>query len=276
MAFDRNYDTLIALAGEMGAYEQGYLDADGEKAAQEARVAYATERNRVAYAILSEKPDLDLVYERIRGDLASIAAESGEGYEELCAFVAEDLIEKLEEESAKSPLRRTVVRYGGMGVLAVLVVGYLFMFWYNDLTVDQPIETKEGLIQHAAAFDKASTYNDWNSTSTRRGGAIKGLLLWPWEPDDQEFEAAGNFAGVTLNGLEMLSQQGAACPGRALLVPGEYLSELQTEFVEEVSDAIQADGVVWEEEPIMTLLPIMAEKHPCETPADAGSAATSE
>lgn len=272
MAFDRNYDALIALAADMAQYEGGYLDSDGQKVAAQARGNYAAERNKVAYDILAEKPDLDLVYTRIRGDLASIAEEN-EGFDDLCTFVANDLIEKLQEESQKSGAWRATKRYAAPAFLGTLAIAYFAMFFINDLTIDQPMDNKDGLIQRAAAFDKASTYDDWMSTRTRRGGAIKGLLLWPWEPDDEELNAANEFAGLTLEGLQLLTDQGAACNTQTVLLQGEYLNEVQLDFVESVSELVQADATVWEEPAVMTLLPFMAEKYPC---ADAAGVAEGE
>jgi hypothetical protein len=210
------------------------------------------------------KPDLGLVYERVRGDLAGIAAESP-GYEDLCHFVAEDLIERLEDQSRKPALMRTVVRYAGAGVLAALAAAYLGAFWWNDLTVEQPIETKAGLIQQAAAFEKARTYSDWadSADGVRRGGAIAGLVLWPLQPDDAEQKAAEDFAGLSLNGLQTLTAEGVTCNTEALLAPGEFLTEPQLGFVDEVAAHLQAKDTAWQDPPIMTLLPLMVERHAC-------------
>ncbi|WP_299196241.1 hypothetical protein [uncultured Erythrobacter sp.] len=267
MAFDRNYDMLIDTAAALGQYD-GYLDTAGQKEFQQVQASYAALRNKAAYDILADKPDMDLVYERIRGDLNSIAEEEPD-LASVCEFVAEDLIEKLQEESGKSPALRAVKRYGGPAILGVLGLIYAGLFFYNDVTIDQPIETKEGLLQHAAAYDKARTFESLMGTRTRRGGAIKGLLFWPFEPDDAEFEAAGNFAGLSLDGLQALTEQGVTCNTQYLLTGGEYLSEAQMTFADEVSEYLQAESTVWEEQAFMTPLPMMVENFGC--PVDPAS-----
>ena len=220
------------------------------------------ERDRTAYDILAEKPEMDLVYSGIRSDLAAIAEESP-NYAGVCEFVAEDLIEKLQEEAQKSPTLRIIKRYAGVAILGILGIIYAGLFVYNSLTIDQPIDTKEGLLQHAAAFDKAHTHSEMMGTRARRGGFLKGLLFWPWEPNEQELEAAGNFAGLSLDSLQALTDQGITCNTQFLLSPGEFLDESQTKFVEEVSEFVQAEQTVWQDAPIMTPVPFMVERYGC-------------
>lgn len=260
MGFERNYDALLQLASVLGQYD-GYLDTEDQKAFQLAKQNYATERNKVAYDILAEKPDLDLVFERIRGDLQQCHEEDG-WPEDLCSFIADDLIDKLTEESSKSPLRRTAVRYGGAAVLAILVLGWGGMFLYKDIDLDQPIETQEGLAQHAAAYMKARDYDDMMSTRTRRGGAIKGILLKPWEPDEQELEAANGFVSLVFDGLALLTQQGVACNTEYTLM-SEEISESDFAMLDRVAETLQSDNVVWEDPAVMTVLPLLQESYPC-------------
>ncbi|MGB3469227.1 MAG: hypothetical protein WBA51_00210 [Erythrobacter sp.] len=262
MAFDRNYDALIAHAANVAQYEGGYLDSEGQKEATQARTAYAAERNKTAYDILAEKPDLELVYDRIRGDLASIAEEN-EAIEGLCTFVAEDLIEKLEEESAKSGTLRMVKRYAGPAILGALGIAYAAIFFINDLTVDEPFESKGGLVQHAAAYEKFRTHDDWMSTRARRGGAIKGLLLWPWEPDDEEMQAAEVFAGNSLSLLATLTENGGTCSTQGLLSNGEFLSEQQMGFVDDVAEFVLDEGTEWQDPPVMTPAAYMLGRFGC-------------
>jgi hypothetical protein len=189
-----------------------------------------------------------------------VYAEDNPGWADVAAFVAEDLVQRLQELSAMSPAMRNLRRYGGLGVLAVLGLIYAGLFVYNDLTVDKSIESKDGLLQRAAAFDKARNHD---SLMGGRGGFIKTIILMPWEPDQSELEAASDFAGLALEGLDRLTKEGITCNTQGLLVAGEYLDESQLVFVDGISEYVQAPGTKWEEPPVMTLLPVMAERYAC-------------
>lgn len=258
MGFDRDYSALIALATELG-HDGGFQGVEAQKEINAANARYAAERDRAAYAILSEKPDLELVYLRIREDL-EVYAEDNPGWADIASFVAEDLIGRLQELSAMKPAMRMAKRYGGLAVLAVLGLIYVGLFLYNDLAVDKPLETKAGILQRAAAYDKARNHD---SLMGGRGGLIKTVVLMPWEPDEAELNAASEFAGLTFEGLQALTDEGIACNTQSLLVEGEYLAENQLEFVDQISEYVQAAGTKWEEPPVMTLLPAMVQGFAC-------------
>lgn len=266
MGFDRDYDRLLGLAADLDNF-QGYLNAEDKKHQVEAEAAYARERDEVVYAILAEKPDLDLVYMRIREDLAQVAADNP-AWGPTSAFVAEDLIEHLTKEARKSPLQRKVVRYFLPALLVAAVIGYFGLWFYNDLSVDQPIETREGIEQRVAAYEKARRYDDWAGAQVRRGGWLKSILLKPFEPDDQEMEAATDFIGLSLNGLAALTEGGMACGAEGLLQADE-LNEAHLELVDDVAEKIRAKGVEWQEPPVMTVLPILQARFPCANPPEA-------
>ncbi|MBN1783802.1 MAG: hypothetical protein JW812_02430 [Alphaproteobacteria bacterium] len=113
------------------------------------------------------------------------------------------VLKRLAKEAKKSPFRRKIERYFWKGFLVVLAVFALIFRQYNLITVDAPLETKEGIMQRAAAYDKFSTYNSLVAGS--RNGFAKMILFWPIEPTKEEVNYASEFifsAGAIYNRLK--------------------------------------------------------------------------
>ena len=158
-------------------------------------------------------------------------------------------------------LGRSWVRYGG-GILALLVAGYFGIWWYKDLAIDQSIETREGLVQRAAAYQKSRDYDAIAGAGSPHGGSIGAILRRPWKPDQEERNGANEFAALTIDGLAYLDEQGLAC-GVDHLLGAEEPGEAQLAFLDRVAEKVTFGTLAWQDPPIATLLSAMAEDYPC-------------
>lgn len=140
---------------------------------------------------------------------------------------------------------------------------YFGIRFASEVNVSATLESKLGLQQRAAAAEKVIQYDDWMGTRVRRGGWIKGILLWPIEPSDVEANAAGEFVSVALEGYNILTQQNEIC-GNLINGYGNQLSDEQIKFVDEIAVTIQEPNLSWQEPPVMTVLHAIKEKFPCQ------------
>ena len=255
-----NYDALLGAAGELEQYS-GYLDGEDLKASQQAQATFAGARNRFVYDALATGDDPEEVKARIIADLDGLAEENP-GWAGPAAIVRDELTNRIDEESRKNPTWRKVVRYTPMALGVLAVVGYFGVKFYNDVDLSQPFETREGVVARAEALEKTLRYDDWASTSTRRGGFIKDILLWPISPSDAEVNAATEAAGFAFDAQEFMRSQQAACNFTGQTY-GEQLSDREIDYLENYADRLLSDTLQWDEDPQFTMLAVAADTLGC-------------
>lgn len=263
MAFERDYSALLGLAAELGGYS-GYLDDEEKLQETRAKALYKGEINRTVFEILAEKPDVDLVLQRVQEDLDGIAEESPE-WADVCAILAEDLIAKIRAERGKSKGWRYAKRHGGTAIVASLVVGYFSLWFWNGIAIDQPIETRHGLTQRAEAYEKARDFDDLMSSRTRRGGFLRDIFSKPFEPDDEEIAGATDFVGITFDALYALHERSLVCGAERHFL-SEQLQEADFAMLDGVAEELLSDEMHWQDPPAMTLVPILENRFPCAAP----------
>lgn len=258
---ERDYWELLALAAELQGYA-GYLDTEDLKQKRKLEERFAAARNKFVYAILRDGGTADEAVASVSADLDQIETESDSSWEPSIAFLRENLLTRIEKESRKAPWLRTTLRWFPVGLGVAAAIAYFSIRFFSGIEVDQPIESREGLQQRAAAAQKVIRYNDWMSGRSRRGGWAKGILLWPIEPSEIEVQAATEFVSVTLDGHRALTEQGQACGN---LIPGTQntLSEQEVRLVGDVATYLRAENVQWRQPPIMTVLDPIRQAFPC-------------
>lgn len=114
-------------------------------------------------------------------------------------------------ETKKSPTRRKIEKnWWWLAILFVgITMGSLKWFWLID--VNQPSDTVTGVIQRAGTLEKILDYDDTMDTRVRRGGWLKGIILWPAEPTEKEIGYAADFLWTTVGVYDYLQEQNAVC-----------------------------------------------------------------
>lgn len=256
----RNYSEMMNLAVDLAGYG-GYLTNQEQQAEAKLRGQFNGARNRFVYALLKEGDTAE-------GALASVAAEIEElkalqpEWSDTLDFVHEEIVARTHKEAGKSPLLRAVTRWTPIALGVVALAVYFGIRFTSGVEITQPIETRQGIEQRAQATAKVLRYDDWMSTSTRRGGFWKGLLLWPIEPTEAEIQSAGEFVGLVAEGHQALAEAGGVCGGP---VPGnkEEISEERLALIGAVADYVLSEGVQWEQPPAMTILTPIGAAYPC-------------
>lgn len=258
MGYD--YSAVMSAAIYLEQFS-GYLDTDDLKRQREAQDRFNTARHHFVFSALASGEDPEQITSTIVNDLDEMVQAdpySAATY----AFVRDELVARVESEAKKSPLQRKIVRWAPTAALVALVIAYFAVRLLSGVTVDQPIQTQAGIEQRAAALIKAARYDDWASSSSRRVGFIKGVLLWPIKPTDAEVKAAVEFIEITGESLGYLYAQKHICGGP---IPGsdERLSEDEIALVRRVADYVVDEKTRWREPPELTLLEPIKAAYPC-------------
>lgn len=145
--------------------------------------------------------------------------------------------------------------------LGLVVVAYFALRLFSGVTVDQPVETKAGLQQRAAAAQKLIRYNEWLSGWI--GSSVAGpAILWPIAPTQGEAEAAGEFASAVLGSHRTLRNAGFVC-GELPEGQGDAQSAEQVALIAAVAAHLRSEDSQWAEPATMTLLVPIRAQFPC-------------
>lgn len=146
-------------------------------------------------------------------------------------------------------------------LLVLILAGYFALRFFSGVTIDQPVESKVGLQQRAAAAQKLIRYNEWLSGWV--GRSIAGpVIFWPIAPTHAEAEAAGEFASAVLGSHRTLKQAGFVCGDLPEGRDGAQSAE-QVELIAAVAAHLRAEDSQWAEPATMTLLVPIRAQFPC-------------
>jgi hypothetical protein len=140
---------------------------------------------------------------------------------------------------------------------ALAVTVYFGVALFSGTPVTESIETRDGIIQRAAAAEKVIRYDDWADTRVRRGGWLKGILLWPIEPDAYEIKGAGEFVSLVLEAQQYANGCGS------VVGYGDSLTKEQIRMVSDVADLVQRDDLQWRDPAPLTVVAALERVRPC-------------
>jgi hypothetical protein len=256
---ERDYRELVNLASELQMF-RGYLSPEEEKREVKLRHQFNGARNKLVYALLRDQPDASEASEIISMEINELTAAQPD-WSSTLEYVRDEILARVETESTKSPLIRHVIRWTPLVLGAVALITYFAVRLFSAVEVDQPIASREGIEQRAAAFQKAARYDAWMSGVRRRRGMME-ILLWPIEPDEAEIRGAQEFVALTADGFQALSAEKMICGGPAE-GSNDQLSDQQIELIAVVAEHVRRDGIPWQEPPAMTVLEPIKAAYPC-------------
>lgn len=137
------------------------------------------------------------------------------------------------------------------GVGGVTVATYFAFRFLSAAPIESPPDTQKGIQERAAAIEKVLRYDDWMDTRVRRGGWLKGILLWPIEPTEQELKGASEFASLAYE-AQTVSVEQFNCT--AIAGGGEVPSEAEVKYLGQMAELILSPETKWQDPPVMTAL----------------------
>ena len=199
-------------------------------------------------ALLGDAAPSDGVVDEVQGQLTSLREGADPSWNPAFDYTQENLLPYLTKEAGKSPRMRKAWKVAPFVAAALAAVVYFGIAIFSGTPVTEGIDTRKGLQQRAAAFEKVVRYDEFMGTHIRKGGWLKGILFWPIEPDPYEIKGAAEFAGLAVEGQPYAKGCGSVADN------GNTLSKEQISMVSDVADYIQREDVRWEEPPLLTVV----------------------
>ena len=124
---------------------------------------------------------------------------------------AEKLADIAAKQQLKGSFRRKVEHYWWAIVIVSIAAVYFGLRLYSAVPTYDQIETRDELIAGYTALQKVDRYDDWAGTRARKGGWLKGIILWPIEPTEDEIEFAGDMLWLSIGVHDYLLEEGLIC-----------------------------------------------------------------
>lgn len=255
----RDYGEVLRLATEL-QFMTGYLDTHQLNERAKIERSFRSNANRLAYELLRDFPDPDDAVLEVERDLDALAASNDPPLEGALVETRTYLLERIARESRRSPRLRTIIRWTPAAIGVVAVIAYFSVRQFSLLDIDAPAQSREGMVQRAAAFEKVRNHTPRSGYSLR--GAALNILMWPIEPTEEEIAAAREFFSMNEETFARLSRQGQIC-----LDPGLHSGGLDPrqliELVRQAAAYVREPGAQWAEPPIATLAAPIRRALPC-------------
>lgn len=253
---------IMQLDAEEASLGKGREWKAAKKQYEAAVEAFNSKRKDYVNSLLVKGEDWPVVPSDVAEQLDGIQAGADASWHPAIQYTRENLLPFLTKEAGRKPVVRDIIKWTPtvLGVVAAIV--YFGIRLTSGVEVTDPIETKLGIQQRAVAAEKVIRYDDWMGTHVRRGGWLKGIMLWPIEPDEAEIKGAGEFVSLALDGYDVLAQKGQVC-GSLIGGYDNKLSKEQISFTDDIAEEIQRDDLQWQTPPVLTVLVPIKEKFPC-------------
>ena len=127
----------------------------------------------------------------LNADLDALAAAPGAD-PRATQRVREALLARFDIQARKNATRRRILVSIPFAILAVILLAYFTLKFVNIVGINDPVDTREGMTQRAAAVRKILYYESWKigEIPNSRARTFFWLALWPWEPTDNEVDGA--------------------------------------------------------------------------------------
>lgn len=251
-------DELLQLAGQivMLADAESTLNKSEWKAAKAQHDALEEQfkkvRGRYVDTILGSQEGRLQAVRSVEHDLNEIRAAADLSWYPSLDYTSEHLLSFLRKEADKSPARRKAVKYTPYAVAVAALVVYLCIRVFSAVPITDPVESRRGIEQRAAALAKIIQYDKLMDTHVRKGGLFKGMLLWPVEPTKAEIAGGREFASLAL-AAHQTSAERFGCTVIDVS-NGGVPTKSELTFLDGMADYVRREDIAWEKTPIMTVL----------------------
>ena len=255
----RDYSDMLGFAAEL-QYYSGYLDTKDQQDRLKVEHAFKSSANRFVFELLKEYPDENEAAEIVSGELEALAASNESPLETALEETRAYLLERISREARKSPRLRAIVRWTPLAIGVAVLIAYFSVRYFSIIDINAPAQSRDGLVQRAAAFEKVRNHDPQGGYSLRALAAK--VLLWPLEPTQPEVEAAREFFQLSGEAFSRLGQRNEICVNPFDFIGGATLRQ-QVEIVHRVANYVRDPNSRWAEPPIETLSIPLRRDFPC-------------
>lgn len=250
------FNQMLELASEIVALAdaESTLDKRDRKKAKERYETLEAEfkevRTKYVDDLLGTPDGHDQAYDMVASDIATIRESCDPSWIPAVDYVADNLLPRLEKEAKRDPRVRKAIKAMPWVLGGIAVVAYFAIRFLSATPVNHALETREGIQERAAAIEKLLRYDDWMDTHVRRGGWMKGILLWPIEPTEAEIKAASEFASLAYEAQQVAVDQ-FNCPA----IPrgyGDRPSQEELDYLSATAGYLRGANVEWRKPPVVT------------------------
>ena len=253
---------IMQLDADEASLGKGREWKEAKKQYEAAVGLFNSKRKDFVDSLLVKGEDWSAIPDSVAEELEGIQAGADASWHPAIQYTRENLLPFLTKEADRSPVVRDIIKWTPTALGIVVAIAYFGIRLTSNVDVTAPIETKLGIQQRAAAAEKVIRYDDLMGTHVRRGGWLKGIMLWPIEPDEAEIKGAGDFVSLALEGYDALTQKQEIC-GTLVAGDGDKLSKDQISFIDDVAEHMRRDDTKWDAPPVLTVLQPIKAKFPC-------------
>lgn len=211
-------------------------------------------RNNYVDLLLITPHGRSQAYEQTATKIAVMRTSSDPSWNEAISYVSENLLPRIKKEASRDPLLRKMIKAIPLVLGAIVVTAYFAIRFFSTIQIENPVETREGIQERAVAIEKLLRYDNWADTRVRRGGWLKGILLWPIEPSEAEIEGAAEFAALAYEAQKVSTEQ-FGCPS----IPagyGDSLSEAELGYLSDMAGILRLPDLQWADPPVFTMVDV--------------------
>lgn len=208
-------------------------------------------RNKYIDVLLATPEGHAKAYELVRASLEEIKTTCDPSWAAAVQYTSDKLLPKLQKESSRDPRTRTAIKAAPWVLGGLAVIAYFGVRFWAATPITHSLETKDGIQERAAALVKLIRYDDGMQTHVRKGGWLKGILLWPIEPTEEEIKGAAELAGLEFEAQKIASTQfGCQIVYRSQGTP----SKDELKYLKETAEYLRNPTVKWDEKPVFTAI----------------------
>lgn len=253
---DRNYSDVVNRALELeGAQGQARMEC-------QQRYDEATEA--LALTVVATSRKLSAANAAVNDEMDDIVRLSEPGLHPLLDKVRYDLLNRVQNELGPSreqmAMRTRLLGLGAVAAILLILAGAVALRQYNAIPITDPLESRAGIEQRAAALAKVIRYDDWNPDTQNLRGVPRRIALWPFEPTETEIRGARELAAAIAFSARELQAAGQVCKLPSL---GGPVTEDQIGLLSRVVTRVRDKATVWRDPPAATVFDAIRASYPC-------------
>ncbi len=251
-------DLLVELAGAISASREAVKSQSKQERTKTnerldaLHTKFKEVRNKYVDFLLGTPQGRIDAYDQAAAKIAAMRANSDPSWHDAIDYLSENLLPHLKKEASRDPQLRKAIKAIPWVLGGITVIAYFGIRLFSATPIDHVVETREGIQERAAAIEKLLRYDDWMDTHVRRGGWVKGILLWPIEPTEAEISGAAEFAALAYEAQEISAEQ-FGCRS----IPASYgdtPSEAEVKYLADTAGILRRSDLDWADPPIFTMI----------------------
>lgn len=252
------FDQLLELAAGIvhRANAENTTDKNARKTTNDERhkleVAFSEIKKKYVSELLDNPKTRDQAYDLVSSYMSVTRATCDPSWLPGLDYMSDRLLPYLEKQAKRDPRVRKLRQALPLVVIAIGVSAYFAIRFVSTVHIEHEIETREGIKERASALEKVLRYDDWMDTRVRKGGWMKGILLWPIKPTESEIGAAAEFAGLAYEAHELSVEYYGCSAIRSS--HGDSLSKAEIEYLSKISAYFRRSDIHWLAPPVVTVI----------------------